>query len=103
MITKANVLEDTKSAIFEAITTSCCMEEDDCGCRYYLHGNEETGDLYECSGEQNPQNVLFTAIYFGELEEDFGHESMDNVDFVNVVEDLADQWMEVYAKSSKIE
>lgn len=37
----------------------------------------------------------------GELEDDFAHESMDNVDFMNVVEDLADQWMEAYAKKGE--
>lgn len=98
MITRTKVLENINNAIFEAITTACCMEEDSCGCRYYLHGNEETGDLYECSGEQSPQNVLFSSIYFGELEEDFAHENTNNVDFINVVEDLADQWLAIYRK-----
>lgn len=31
MITRTKVLENINDAIFEAITTACCMEEDSCG------------------------------------------------------------------------
>lgn len=71
MITKSKVLENINDAIFEAITTSCCIEEDSCGCRYYLHGNEKTGDLYEYSDEQSPQNVLFFLYLFWRIRRRF--------------------------------
>lgn len=100
MIVRENVLKNVEDAVFKAITESCCMEENALGnVTYYLHGDEETGDLYECSGEHNPSNVLFTAEYKGEMEDDFGYESKDNTDFMDVVNDLSDQWLEKYGEN----
>lgn len=102
MIKKKDVLKDVSGSVFKAITASCCVEFGEGFPRYYLHGDEETGDLYDYSGEHKPSNVLFTAVYRGEVPDDdmggFDYETMENPDFTSVVEDLAEQWKSVYYK-----
>lgn len=105
MITKAQLTskEVLINAIFEILTTAASAEVEPFGSGdliYYLHGDEETGDLFENGDDLDHQNLLFTARYDASEDDpddsSWSWENRDNSRFMDTVEDLADQWLEKY-------
>lgn len=93
----------TLEEIAEALQDNCSLEDDiGNGCpstRYYIHISEEDFSIVRSLGCDVES---FSASYYGECDDSFEWETLENKDFRNVCEDLLEQ-VNAYIKERELE